>query len=107
MEVRPLNDWCIVKYNKNQEKISRGGIVLAELDSEHKNKERLLCGIVVAVGPGKQIEGANGLYHKPMTRKAGEVVLYSKYAKGTIESTDDLAEYHNVKDGDIIAVIEK
>lgn len=58
-------------------------------------KEKPLKGTVVAVGPGKKDE--------PMTVKAGDVVLYSKYA-GT-EITIDGKEYLIVKESDILAII--
>lgn len=103
MNFYPLNDWIITKYTK-VEKTSKGGIILATKDEE--KKEKLVVAQVVAVGPGKEVEGANGLYFKKMTINIGDVVLYSKYSKGTIESNDDLQEYHNIKESDVVAILK-
>lgn len=58
-------------------------------------KEKPLQGTVVAAGPGKKDE--------PMEVKAGDVVLYGKYA-GTEVSVDG-KDYIIMKQGDILAIL--
>lgn len=58
-------------------------------------KEKPQQGTVVAAGPGKKDE--------PMELKAGDVVLYGKYA-GT-EVTVDGKELLIMKQGDVLAVL--
>lgn len=102
VKIYPQQDWVIVNAKKG-EKTSSGGIIIPELE---KKAKRLLTGKIVAVGPGKEIEGRDGIYVKRMPFKVGEIVMYSEYAKGTIECENDLQEWHNVRAEDIVAVIK-
>jgi co-chaperonin GroES (HSP10) len=83
------------------EKTSSHGIILPEKDQKAL---KTIMGKVEATGPGKDIEGPNGIYIKRMTFNVGDIVLYSTYAKSTIE--DGGNEWHNVRADDIIAVIK-
>lgn len=105
MNFYPLQDWIITKYTI-EEKKSKGGIILQTNEDTDKKKEKLVVAVVVACGPGKEVEGSDGIYFKKMKVKVGDVVLYSKYSKGTIESTDDLQEYHNIKESDVVAILK-
>ncbi|HOB76996.1 MAG: co-chaperone GroES [Bacteroidales bacterium] len=89
MKIKPLADRVVIEPAPAEEKTA-GGIIIPDTA-----KEKPLKGTVVAVGPGKKDE--------PMTVKAGDVVLYSKYA-GT-EITIDGKEYLIVKESDILAII--
>lgn len=88
IKIKPLADRVVIEPAPAEEKTA-GGII------PDTAKEKPLKGTVVAVGPGKKDE--------PMTVKAGDVVLYSKYA-GT-EITIDGKEYLIVKESDILAII--
>lgn len=104
-KIIPLQDWLIVSTKKDPEKTTKTGIIL--LQNEDKNAQKLLVGKVVAAGPGKDIECSDGkIVVKPMQCKVNNVVLYSKYAKGTIQNEDDLQELNNVKDSDVVAIIK-
>jgi co-chaperonin GroES (HSP10) len=104
MQIKPQQEWLIISTQK-MEKISKGGIILPEL--EDKNAQKLLVGKVIAAGPGKEIECTDGsIVVKPMKIKIGDIVMYSKYSKGTIENDSDKQELNNVKESDVVALIE-
>lgn len=89
VNITPLHDRVIVEPAAAEEKTASGIIIP---DSAKEKPQR---GIVVAAGPGKKDE--------PMTVKAGDTVLYGKYA-GTeisLEGTDFLI----MRESDILAVI--
>ncbi|HEY3414215.1 MAG TPA: co-chaperone GroES [Armatimonadota bacterium] len=92
--LRPLADRIIVK-NTGAEETTKGGIVLPDTA-----KEKPTTGEVIAVGPGKTLE--NGQV-APVEVKAGDKVLYGKYA-GT-EVKVDGEEYVILRHDDILAVL--
>lgn len=73
--IRPLHDNVIIRPIEGDEKTA-GGIILT-------SKEKPDTGVVVAVGPGKIVNGSA----VPVGIKAGEKVFYKKYA-GTTFSVD-------------------
>jgi chaperonin GroES len=89
LSITPLHDRVIVKPAAAEEK-SAGGIIIPETAKEKPQR-----GIVVAAGPGKKDE--------PVTVKAGDAVLYGKYA-GT-EITIEGAEYLIMRESDILAIV--
>lgn len=95
MNIRPLNDRVIVK-RLEEEKTSPGGIVIPDSATE-----KPVRGEVVAVGAGKALD--NGQV-RPLAVKAGEKVLFGKYA-GT-EIKVDGQEILVMREDDIIAVLE-
>ncbi len=95
MNIRPLNDRVIVK-RLEEEKTSPGGIVIPDSAAE-----KPVRGEVVAVGAGKVLD--NGQV-RPLGVKAGEKVLFGKYA-GT-EIKVDGQEILVMREDDIIAVLE-
>ncbi len=95
MNIRPLNDRVIVK-RLEEEKTSPGGIVIPDSATE-----KPVRGEVVAVGAGKVLD--NGQV-RPLAVKAGEKVLFGKYA-GT-EIKVDGQEILVMREDDIIAVLE-
>ena len=96
MKVRPLHDRIIVqRIEEGEQKI--GGIIIPDTA-----KEKPLEGKVVAVGNGKVLEDGKV---RPMDIKAGDTILFSKYA-GTeikIEGEDHLI----LREEDVLGVIEK
>lgn len=89
MKIKPLADRVLVKADPAEEKTA-GGLFIPETA-----KEKPLAGTVVAAGPGTE--------EVKMEVKAGDRVLYGKYA-GT-EITHDSETYLIMKQSDIFAVI--
>ena len=94
MNMRPLGDRVVIKNMEAEEK-TVGGIILTSAA-----KEKPLMAEVIAVGPGGVVDGKE----ITMQVKAGEKVIYSKYA-GT-EVKMDGVEYIIVRQSDILAVVE-
>lgn len=96
MTIRPLHDRVLVKRIEQEEKKSSGGIIIPDTAKEKPQE-----GEIVAVGPGKILEGGNIL---PMNVKAGDRVLFGKYA-GTDVKIDD-QDYLIMREDDILGVLE-
>lgn len=94
MNLKPLGDRVVIKVKKEEEKVV-GGIVLpgSAKDKPHE-------GEVVAVGDGRFEDGAR----VPMDVKAGDNVIYSKYAGSEVEI--DGETYLIIKQEDVLAVVE-
>ena len=95
MQVRPLHDRVIVKRIEEKE-VVKGGIIIPDTA-----KEKPMEGEVVAVGPGKIQEDGK---RSPMDVKAGDRILFGKYA-GTEIKIDD-QEYVIMREEEILAVLE-
>lgn len=89
LNIKPLADRVIIEPAAAEEKTA-GGIIIPDTAKEKPSK-----GIVVAVGPGTK--------DNPVTVKAGDVVLYGKYA-GTEISFED-KDFMIMRESDIVAVI--
>ena len=93
--LRPLHDRIIVERLSEDEKTA-GGIIIPDSAKEKPQK-----GKVIAVGKGKVADDGSV---RPLDVKAGDVVLFGKYA-GTeikIESEDRLI----MREDDVLAIIE-
>ena len=95
MKLVPLGDRVVLKQFEAEE-TTKSGIILAS-----KSQEKPQEAEVVAVGPGGMVDGKE----IKMEVKAGDKVIYSKYA-GTEVKLDDDQEFIIVKQSDILAVIE-
>lgn len=96
MKLRPLNDRVVIKRIEEEERTA-GGIIIPDTA-----KEKPIQGEVLAVGNGKLMEDGT---RRPLDVKAGDRVLFSKYA-GTdikVEGEDLLI----MREDDILAIIEK
>ncbi|MGR3742098.1 co-chaperone GroES [Companilactobacillus sp. DQM5] len=93
--LKPLGDRVILTVDSEDEK-TVGGIVLAS-----NAKEKPQTGVVVSVGDGAISQDGTKL---SMTVKAGDKVLFDKYA-GT-EVKDEDKEYLVMHEKDIIAIVE-
>ncbi len=89
IKVKPLADRVLVEPAAAETKTS-GGIIIPDTA-----KEKPMRGKIIAVGNGKP--------DAPMTVKAGDMVLYGKYA-GT-EINIDGEEYLIMRESDIYAII--
>lgn len=95
MKVRPLGDRVLVRRD-TEEKTSAGGIVIPDSASE-----KPIRGTVVAIGVGKFLESGEV---RPLNVKAGEKVLFGKYAGTEVKvNGEDLLV---MREDDIIGVIE-
>ena len=89
MKIKPLSDRVLIQPKEAEEKTA-GGLYIPDTA-----KEKPLAGKVIAVGPGTA--------EVKMEVKAGDTVLYGKYA-GTevnVEGTD----YIIMRQNDILAII--
>jgi len=95
MKLRPLQDRIIVKRLEEESKTA-GGILIPDTAKEKPQR-----GEVVAVGKGKVAEDGKVL---PMDVKAGDKVLFGKYAGTEIKIEGD--DYLIMREDDILGVIE-
>lgn len=95
MALRPLGDRVVVKQLPSEE-VTKSGIVLPDTAKEKPQQAE-----VIAVGPGRVLENGQ---RQPMDVKAGDKVLYSKYAGN--EFKVDGEEYLILRELDILAVVE-
>ncbi len=96
MKIRPLHDRIIVK-RLEEEETTKGGIIIPD-----SAKEKPMEGEVIAVGGGKKTDDGKII---KMDVKAGDRVLFSKYA-GTEVKIDDV-EHLIMREDDILGIIEK
>ena len=90
MKIQPLADRVLILPAAAEEKI--GGIIIPDTA-----KEKPLRGKVVATGKGTKDE--------EMFLKAGDEVLYGKYAGSELEF--DGEKYLMMRQSDVLAVLEK
>lgn len=95
MKIRPLQDRVIVKRLEEEQKTA-GGIIIPDTAKEKPQK-----GEIIAAGPGKR--GEDGKVTK-LDVKAGDKVLFSKYAGTEIKVEGD--ELLIMREDDIMGVIE-
>lgn len=90
---KPVGDQVIVKQHKQDAMI--GGIILPE-----KIREKLWCGTVVAIGPGKvQKDGTR----KPLQVKVGDIV-YFHWDNHRVEI--NMEEFLSMQESTILAVVD-
>jgi chaperonin GroES len=94
-KLQPLADRVVVKANEREEMTS-SGIVLPDTAKEKPQE-----GTIVAVGPGRLNEKGDRV--KPEV-KAGDVVLYAKYAGTEVKIDGD--ELLILKETDILAIVK-
>ena len=94
MKLVPLGDRVVIKALVAEE-TTKSGIVLPG-----QAKEKPQQAEVVAVGPGGMVDGQE----VKMQVKAGDKIIYSKYAGTEVKLEDE--EYIIVKQSDILAIIE-
>jgi chaperonin GroES len=89
LNVTPLHDRVIIKPAAAEEKTSSGLFI------PDTAKEKPQRGVVIAAGPGKKDE--------PVTVKAGDTVLYGKYAGTEIQVEG--GDYLIMRESDILAIV--
>ncbi|MFT3962748.1 co-chaperone GroES [Propionivibrio sp.] len=95
MKIRPLHDRVIVKRLEEERKTA-SGIVIPDNAAEKPDQ-----GQVIAVGPGKRDENGK---HVAMDVKAGDRILFGKYAGQTVKV--DGEELLVMREEDIMGVVE-
>ena len=95
MKIRPLQDRVMVKRLEEEQKTA-GGIIIPDTAKEKPQK-----GEIVAAGPGKKNEDGK---LQPLDVKAGDKVLFSKYAGTEIKVEGE--ELLMMREDDIMGVIE-
>lgn len=95
MALRPLHDRVIIK-REEEETTSAGGIVLPGSAAEKPSR-----GEVVAVGAGKVLDNGSTA---PMAVKAGDKVLFGKYAGTEVKSGDETLVV--MREDEIMAIID-
>ena len=94
MKIRPLKDRVILSRVGEEEK-TKGGIIIPD-----SAKEKPMEGKVISVGDGKILEDGTKI---PLEVKAGDMVLFGKYA-GT-EIKIEGKEYLIMREDDVLGVI--
>lgn len=94
MKLVPLGDRVVLKQASPEEKTKSGIILTSQAQEKPQQAE------VVAVGPGGMVDGKE----VTMQVKAGDMVIYSKYAGNEVKL--DGKEYIIVKQNDILAIVE-
>lgn len=90
MTIKPLSDRVLIKPAEAEMKTA-GGIIIPD-----SAKEKPLKGTVIATG--------NGTKDEEMLVKAGDTVLYGKYAGTELEA--DGEKYLMMRQSDILAIVE-
>jgi len=96
MNLKPLNDRVIVRRFEEEQKTA-GGLIIPDTA-----KEKPIQGEILAVGSGKLMEDGS---RRPLDIKAGDRVLFGKYAGTDIKVEGE--ELLIMREDDILAIIEK
>ena len=94
MKIKPLGDRVVIQMLESEE-TTKSGIVLPGTA-----KEKPQMAEVIEVGPGGTVDGKE----VKMEVKAGDKVIYSKYAGTEVKLDGD--EYIIVRQSDILAIVE-
>lgn len=93
--LKPIGDRIVAKAVA-AEQVTAGGIVLPD-----SAQEKPLEGVVLAVGPGAQMESGK---IRPIDVKEGDKIIYGKYAGTEVKIGSE--EYIILRQDDVLAVIE-
>ena len=94
MTVKPLNDRVLVKRTESEAK-SAGGIIIPDTAKEKPQE-----GTVVAVGPGKIVDGTR----VELQLKVGDRVLFGKYSGTDVNVGGE--ENILLREEEVFAIIE-
>ena len=92
---KPLNNYVLIQRIEEENKTA-GGIIIPDTAREKPSRGR-----VVAVGDG----AFEGSARVPMTVKAGDTVLFAKWAASANDVKIDGADYVLVKESDILGIL--
>ncbi|MDA1190563.1 MAG: co-chaperone GroES [Candidatus Poribacteria bacterium] len=94
MALKPLSDHVVVEAQEEKE-TKIGSIIVPDTA-----KEKPTVGKVIAVGPGRVKDDGT---RNPLTVKAGDTVIYSKYGGTDFELEGE--EYLVLRESDILAIV--
>jgi len=95
MKFRPLHDRIVVQ-RLDEEKKTKGGIIIPDTAKEKPQE-----GKVIAVGNGRILEDGKV---KALDVKAGDKILFSKYAGNEIKVEGE--DYIIMREEDVLGIIE-
>jgi len=95
MKIKPLEDRVLIEPAPAETK-TKSGIFLPESAAE-----RPVQGKVIAVGPGRTLEGGKPA---PLSVKKGDTVIYSKYAGSEIEIKGK--KHLIMKESELLGILE-
>lgn len=98
-QVHPVADRILVRVDKAPTH-TPGGLALPDVVQSQNKPQR---GEVLAVGPGARNTHTGEVY--PVCVKAGDVVLFSKWAGSEIAELED--DMKLIGEGDVLAVVRK
>lgn len=100
MVLQPIADNVVLKIkDREREEVRQSGLIVMNQGTEQTL--RMEVGEVVAVGEGRTLNNGTVL---PLSIKAGQQVIYNKYAGTQIMSGED--KYLIVKETDILAIVK-
>lgn len=94
--LKPLHNYVLLERIEEQN-VTAGGIIIPD-----NAKEKPSRGRVIATGDGAFEHGAR----VPMSVKAGNIVLFAKWASSANEVKIDGKEYVLIKESDILGILE-
>ncbi len=95
MKLQPIRDRILVKPLE-EDTVTKSGIVIPDSAQEKPSR-----GLVIAAGAGRLLDNGTVV---PLVVKAGDTVLYGKYA-GTAVKVDN-QEHIVMKEDDVFAIVE-
>ena len=95
MKLVPISDRVVLKQLMAEETTASGIVLPGQAKEKPQQAE------VIAVGPGGMVDGKE----VAMIVKAGQKVIYSKYAGTDVKLGED--EYTIVRQNDILAIVEE
>ena len=93
MIIKPINDNIVVKVDKEQNSITKSGIVLVS-----KEQNTIDQGTVIATGRGRLLQNGEII---PISVKENDIIIFNKYAGTKIKVGDE--EYLILRENDILA----
>lgn len=100
MILQPISDNVVLKIkDREREEVRQSGLIVMNQGTEQTL--RMEIGEVVAVGEGRTLNNGTVL---PLSIKAGQQVIYNKYAGTQIMSGED--KFLIVKETDILAIVK-
>lgn len=94
MKINPLHDRVVIRRLDAEDK-TPGGIVIPDSAAEKPSK-----GEIISVGPGKRADSGEMV---PMSVKAGDKVLFGKYAGTEVKENGE--DFIVMREDDIIGVL--
>ena len=93
-QIKPLQDRVLVQRCKSEERTASGIII------PDSAKEKPMEGIIISTGPGKYLDNGNRV---ELTVKAGDRVLFTKYAGTEVKLADE--EFLIMREDDILGIL--